>query len=151
MIRRAALVLGLVLSGAAGAQEITVTPIDPAAPAAEAPVTPPTPVVTFEETNTAVSEGVGGTVRVLDKISGVVTDLTLVPNAPQTVGLITITLSDCRYPTDNPAGDAFGHLLVTYRDQPLPVFDGWMIASAPALNAMDHPRYDVWMLRCTMP
>jgi hypothetical protein len=29
-----------------------------------------------------------------------------------------------------------------------PVFSGWMIASSPALNAMDHPRYDVWLLRC---
>ncbi|MDA9980314.1 DUF2155 domain-containing protein, partial [Yoonia sp.] len=27
-------------------------------------------------------------------------------------------------------------------------FAGWMLASAPALNAMDHPRYDVWALRC---
>jgi hypothetical protein len=29
-----------------------------------------------------------------------------------------------------------------------PVFSGWMIASSPALSAMDHPRYDVWILRC---
>ncbi len=28
------------------------------------------------------------------------------------------------------------------------LFSGWMLASAPALNAMDHPRYDVWALRC---
>jgi len=24
-----------------------------------------------------------------------------------------------------------------------------MIASSPALNALDHPRYDVWVMRCT--
>ncbi|MGB0439332.1 MAG: DUF2155 domain-containing protein [Paracoccaceae bacterium] len=33
-------------------------------------------------------------------------------------------------------------------DRPLPVFEGWIIASSPALNAMDHARYDVWVLRC---
>ncbi|MEO0381372.1 MAG: DUF2155 domain-containing protein, partial [Pseudomonadota bacterium] len=25
----------------------------------------------------------------------------------------------------------------------------WMIASAPALSAMEHARYDVWVMRCT--
>ena len=29
------------------------------------------------------------------------------------------------------------------------LFDGWMIASSPALSALDHPRYDVWVLRCS--
>ena len=28
------------------------------------------------------------------------------------------------------------------------LFEGWMIASSPALMALDHPRYDVWALRC---
>ena len=30
-----------------------------------------------------------------------------------------------------------------------PIFEGWMIAASPALNALDHARYDVWVLRCT--
>ncbi len=29
------------------------------------------------------------------------------------------------------------------------VFSGWMFASSPALSAMDHPVYDVWVLECT--
>lgn len=28
-------------------------------------------------------------------------------------------------------------------------FSGWMFASSPALSAMDHPVYDVWVLECT--
>lgn len=28
------------------------------------------------------------------------------------------------------------------------VFSGWMYASSPALSAMDHPVYDVWVLDC---
>lgn len=29
-------------------------------------------------------------------------------------------------------------------------FSGWMFASTPALSAMDHPRYDVWVLNCAI-
>lgn len=29
------------------------------------------------------------------------------------------------------------------------VFSGWMFASSPALSAMDHPVYDVWVIECT--
>ncbi len=28
------------------------------------------------------------------------------------------------------------------------VFSGWMFASSPALNALEHPVYDVWVLDC---
>ena len=90
----------------------------------------------------------GGDLRVLDKVTGHLTDLPITVGQPQTVGTLTITMNDCRVPADNPDGDAFAELLVTHRDDPAPVFSGWMIASAPALNAMDHPRYDVWVMDC---
>ncbi|MFZ3583037.1 DUF2155 domain-containing protein [Loktanella sp. DJP18] len=91
----------------------------------------------------------GGDLRVLDKVTGALTDLPIRIGLPQSIGALTITMNDCRVPVDNPDGDAFAELLVTYRDDPAPVFSGWMIASAPALNAMDHPRYDVWVMDCT--
>ncbi len=28
------------------------------------------------------------------------------------------------------------------------VFNGWMFASSPALSAMEHPVYDVWVTGC---
>ena len=91
----------------------------------------------------------GGTVRVLDKITGEVTDLELANGEAARVGHLSIALGECRYPAGNPAGDAWEWLTIFYQAVPDPVFQGWMIASAPALNAMDHPRYDVWALRCT--
>ena len=30
------------------------------------------------------------------------------------------------------------------------IFKGWMFASSPSLNAMEHPTYDVWVIDCTM-
>ena len=29
------------------------------------------------------------------------------------------------------------------------LFSGWMFASSPGLNALEHPVYDVWVIRCT--
>ncbi len=93
----------------------------------------------------------GGVVRVLDKISGIVTDLELRDAESKSVGSLTVALTECRYPSDNPSGDAWALLTIFYRDAVDPVFQGWMVASSPALNAMDHPRYDVWVLRCITP
>lgn len=31
------------------------------------------------------------------------------------------------------------------------VFDGWMFASSPALSAMEHPVYDIWVIDCKVP
>ena len=102
-------------------------------------------------TTTAASDAPGGVVRVLDKTSGATIDLELRNGETGAMGALNVTLDSCRYPTDNPSGDAFEHLTIHYRAAPDAVFSGWMIASSPALNAMDHPRYDVWALRCSTP
>ena len=91
----------------------------------------------------------GGILRVLDKITGQVTDLELDAGQTGTVGGLTVTLNECRYPSDNQSGDAFELLTIYYRENTEPVFQGWMIASDPSVNAMEHSRYDVWPLRCT--
>ena len=92
----------------------------------------------------------GGELRVLDKLNGEVVDLTLQTGETAKLGFLSVTLNACRYPAANPSGDAYIDLFVTYRDDPIPLFDGWMLASSPALEAMDHPRYDIWALRCMM-
>jgi hypothetical protein len=96
-----------------------------------------------------VTEGNGAVLRGLDKITGQVTDLEMPLGTSRSFGRIEVSLEDCRYPTGNPAGDAFAHVTVRPGPGLDPVFAGWMIASSPALNALDHPRYDVWLLRCT--
>jgi hypothetical protein len=44
--------------------------------------------------------------------------------------------------------DAFAFLTVSGKVTERIIFDGWMIASSPALSALEHPRYDVWVLKC---
>ena len=85
----------------------------------------------------------------LDKVSGEVTDLALERGETKPLGRIEVSLTDCRYPEDNIAGEGFAWLTIRDPSRDLVLFDGWMVASSPALNALDHPRYDVWVIRCT--
>ncbi len=95
-----------------------------------------------------VQPGAGAVLRGLDKVSGAVTDLDLRIGDAAQFGRLTVELGECRYPTDNPAGDAYAYLTVRAEGLDEPAFEGWMIASSPALSALDHPRYDVWVIRC---
>lgn len=94
------------------------------------------------------ASGTGAVLRGLDKVNGRVVDVKLAIGGIASVFRLEVRLSDCRYPADNPTGDAFAYLTVREGAQGAPQFQGWMIASSPALNALDHSRYDVWVLRC---
>ena len=92
----------------------------------------------------------GGTVRVLDRMSDRVEDLVLKVGTSGVVGKIMVTLEDCRYPEGEPA-NSIAHLTIQQDAVAEPVFRGWMSAASPALNPLDHPRYDVWLLQCDAP
>jgi hypothetical protein len=96
-----------------------------------------------------VNPGTGAVLRVLDKLNAKVHDVTLANGARDVEGLVEIHLKECRFPKGNPSGDAFAFLSVREAGVAQPIFRGWMVASSPALNPMNHPRYDVWVLRCT--
>lgn len=52
-------------------------------------------------------------------------------------------------PEETPESAAFVEIFDTPQGkQRTKVFSGWMFASSPALSALDHPVYDVWVLRC---
>ncbi len=103
----------------------------------------------FATAQGVTQSGSGVSVRALDKLTGKVRDFDIADRQSETVGRIMITANECRYPQGNPAGDAYASLTIDEIGKDTPVFQGWMIASSPALNAMDHQRYDVWVLRCT--
>ena len=94
-------------------------------------------------------DGRGAELRGLDKVSGEVLDIELAIGGTANLGKIAVKLGACRYPEDNLAGEAFAWVEVTDPRRDEPLFKGWMSASSPALNALDHARYDVWVIRCT--
>jgi hypothetical protein len=94
-------------------------------------------------------EAPGAVLRWLDKTSGQTGDLELGRGQTGVAGRLTILLDACRFPAEGQPTEAFAHLVIhdALRGE-APVFTGWMLAEAPALSAMDHHRYDVWVLRC---
>lgn len=57
---------------------------------------------------------------------------------------------DKRPPEEPPEAAAFLEIRERrpHQGAPSEVFTGWMFASSPALSAMDHPVYDIWVLDC---
>ncbi|MFK5997640.1 MAG: DUF2155 domain-containing protein [Rhodobacterales bacterium] len=92
--------------------------------------------------------GTAAVLRALDTLTGKVTDLTIKPGQTEKYKRLIISIKECRYPKDNPSSDAFAYVTIRDVREDNDRFDAWMIASSPALSALDHPRYDVWLLRC---
>lgn len=106
------------------------------------------PIIREPDAQPASIADKGVMLRAVDKISGELVDFDLTPGQTKQLGYIQVTLGECRYPTDNPSGDSSAYLTVRNAKTEEVAFSGWMIASSPALNALDHARYDVWVLRC---
>ncbi|MGK7653521.1 DUF2155 domain-containing protein [Roseovarius sp. B08] len=96
-----------------------------------------------------VEVGTGVVLRWVDKITTESGDLEIANASAGNIGRMRVELGECRYPAGNPAGDAYAFLTVHPEDAAPPIFSGWMLASSPALNAVEHQRYDIWVLRCT--
>ena len=63
----------------------------------------------------------------------------------------TITVQRCERtpPEEPPESTVFLEIFEIRPDKdPTPLFRGWMFASSPALSALEHPVYDVWVLEC---
>ena len=92
--------------------------------------------------------------QALDKVTARITTL----DAPlgETVHFNTLEIiarsCDKRPPEETPESTAFLDIWETRPGEPVQgVFRGWMFASSPALSAMEHPVYDVWVLDCKNP
>ena len=90
----------------------------------------------------------GANLRGLDRIAGSSRVIPLQVGESAMLGPLRVTLAECRYPPADPASEAFAWLTIRDERSETVLFDGWMIATSPALNALDHARYDVWVLGC---
>jgi hypothetical protein len=90
--------------------------------------------------------------RGLDKITGKPTDITAPIGKPVHFATLTITARYC-YSTpasETPETSAFIQIDDHRPDQGVKrIFSGWMYASSPGLNGMQHPLYDVWVINCS--
>ena len=67
--------------------------------------------------------------------------------------IVTALACKTRPPEEPPESAAFLEIQERKSDGTVQkVFSGWMFASSPALNALEHPVYDVWVVSCkTVP
>jgi len=87
----------------------------------------------------------------LDKISARVSRMEVAVGTTATFGSLKITPRHCdkRPPEETPESSVFLEIVEELPDeQPKLEFSGWMFASSPALSALDHPVYDVWVVDC---
>lgn len=87
--------------------------------------------------------------RTMDKITGRVQKISVNIGEEKKVGPLTVFVKKClkKPPEETPENAAF--LTVVDEDNSeKPVFQGWMFSSNPALSAMEHPVYDIWVVEC---
>ncbi|MEM8616560.1 MAG: DUF2155 domain-containing protein [Pseudomonadota bacterium] len=113
------------------------------------------------------------TLRALDKITARSTDFEMQVGTPMVYGSLRIDVDVCfqRPPEEPPESAAFLRITsatsravesmavprsitaeeraATETEAPDVRFSGWMFASSPGLNALEHPVYDIWVIACT--
>jgi hypothetical protein len=89
--------------------------------------------------------------RGLDKMTGKPANIYAPIGVPVEYATMTITAHYC-YSTpqsETPETTAFLQIDDHRPDKPAKrIFSGWMLASSPSLNGMEHPLYDVWVMSC---
>lgn len=90
--------------------------------------------------------------RGLNKVTGRTSQFTGQVGQTVTFGNLEIRIRRCQKsrPDEPPERGAFLQIYEKSlkNDKLIRVFSGWMFSSNPALSAMEHPVYDVWITDC---
>ncbi len=88
----------------------------------------------------------------LDKVTARISTIEAPLGSTVVFGTLRIIAHAChkRPPEETPESSAFLDIVDVKPGQaPEPLFTGWMFASSPALSALEHPVYDVWVIDCS--
>jgi len=91
--------------------------------------------------------------RALDKITARITEFELEIGEELRFGTLAVVARYCRTRPPIEPPETFAYLEIDDLKRSgvqERVFEGWMVASSPALNALEHPVYDVWVINCKM-
>jgi hypothetical protein len=89
--------------------------------------------------------------QTLDKVTGRVRTVDAPIEQNVRFGTLDIMVRNCRKrpPEEQPESAAFLEVRdIKPGETPRTLFVGWMFASSPAISALEHPVYDVWVLDC---
>ena len=89
--------------------------------------------------------------RGLDKVTARISTIEAPIGETVRFGTLRILAQTCRTrpPEEPPETTAFLEVTdLRPGESPVRLFTGWMFASSPALSALEHPVYDVWVIDC---
>jgi len=90
----------------------------------------------------------------LDKVTGRISRLEAKLGDTVRFGALKVTARACysRPPTEPPKTTTFIEIDEILLDGKIKrIFNGWMFAESPGLNALEHPVFDVWLTECAAP
>ncbi len=97
-------------------------------------------------------------IQALDKVSARSVRFEAAVGKPVRYKSLVFTVRACeRAAEDEAQSDAIAHVTVQSQPRPAPgkptppprqAFRGWMYASSPGLNPLEHPIYDAWLITC---
>lgn len=96
------------------------------------------------DTNTAQMQA-------MDKITGRVSLINVPVGGEVKFGSLSIVVRSCKTRPVEETPDNFAFVDVadtTLQGEQVNIFKGWMISSSPATHAVEHPIFDVWLLKC---
>ena len=89
--------------------------------------------------------------QAMDKITGRVSVIYVPVGGAVNFGSLSIAVHACKTRPEEETPDNFVFADIadkTLQGNDVNIFRGWMISSSPATNAVEHPIYDVWLLKC---
>ena len=108
----------------------------------------------FSVSSSLAIEGKAVVLQGLDKVTARVSSFEAPIGESVRFGTLEIVPRVChRTPPEEPPESTVYLDIVDMRSggASVDLFHGWMFASSPALNALEHPVYDVWVLECKVP
>ena len=89
--------------------------------------------------------------QAMDKITGRVSEIDIPVNGKMDFGSFSVVVRSCQTRSAEEIPDNFAFVDVADMDlsgKQSNIFKGWMISSSPATSAVEHPIYDVWLIKC---
>ncbi len=89
--------------------------------------------------------------QALDKITGRVSIIEVPVGGEVRFGTFSVVVRSCQKTAEGEVPEDFAFVDVTdknFDEDEYNIFKGWMMSSSPAINAVEHPIYDVWLLKC---
>jgi len=89
--------------------------------------------------------------QAMDKITGRVSIIEVPVDGEAKFGTFSIVVRKCKTRSAEETPENFAFVDVadsSFDEEPFNIFKGWMLSSNPAINPVEHPIYDVWLLKC---